>query len=193
MDRNQLTGFLLIGLLFITFFYFISPEPPKEQDRSQKRDTPEEQIRKTPDTAKSKPVADTLSPGNSDTSQIPGNKKTRKQAKPETNLPEPFAAKTQGKDKPAVIENEVLKLKLSRKGGNIRYAELKEYKKYSQEPLVLIDSNSNRLDYQFLYKNRSIHTSDLYFKPSKESVKVTGDDSATITMRMQLNEDQYLE
>ena len=181
MDRNQLTGLILVGILFMTYIFIFSPTPPKEEQQEQGTAEQLDTADRQEGPAKSQPSR----PGNA-TAQKPG------QTAPSADTPTDQVSS--GKNTTVTLENEVLKLKLARRGGNIQYAELKKFDRYNGEPVVLIDSSHEQLGYRFFYNNQKINTQNLYFEPSaSEDVMVTGADSASVTMRMKLDEDRYLE
>lgn len=186
MDRNQLTGLILVGILFMTYIFIFSPTPPKEEQQEQDTAGQLDTADRQEGPAKSQPSR----PGNA-TAQKPGQ--TAPSADTPT-YPAPFDQVSSGKNTTVTLENEVLKLKLARRGGNIQYAELKKFDRYNGEPVVLIDSSHEQLGYRFFYNNQKINTQNLYFEPSaSEDVMVTGADSASVTMRMKLDENRYLE
>lgn len=184
MDRNQLTGLILIGILFMTYFYFFSPTPPEQKDQ-----TKTERVDTAPTGA--------ARPSSVDTASSPSTSQEQAERTPSSNTvdyPEPFSKVTKGKNTTITLENEVLRLKIARHGGNIQYAELKDYDRYNGKPVVLIDSSHEQLGYRFFFQDQKINTQQLYFQPNEDQdVTVTGSDSASVTMRMALNEDQYIE
>jgi YidC/Oxa1 family membrane protein insertase len=186
MDRNQLTGLILVGILFMTYIFVFSPTPPeqeqKEQGTAERLDTASQQER-----------SEQRRPARADDATTQDSR--RASSVPDTpDYPAPFDQVSSGKNTTVTLENEVLKLKLARHGGNIQYAELKNFDRYNGDPVVLIDSSHEQLGYRFFYENQKINTQNLYFEPStNEDVMVTGADSASVTMRMKLDEDRYLE
>ncbi|HOW31634.1 MAG TPA: membrane protein insertase YidC [Bacteroidales bacterium] len=102
-----------------------------------------------------------------------------------------FASVSNGENKFYTIENEVLKLKISSRGGRIWSAELKNYKTHDSLPLVLFQGDSNRFDLEFNTEDlKSINTGDLYFTPSVsneskgDSLAIAGRDSLQFALRL---------
>ena len=91
-----------------------------------------------------------------------------------------------------VLENDVMKIKISSKGGRIFSAQLKDYQTYDSLPLILFEADSSAFGFSFFASNRIINTSDLYFKPywksymfdGKDSIVVSGSDSVQFAMRL---------
>jgi YidC/Oxa1 family membrane protein insertase len=192
MDRNQLTGLILVGILFLAYVFYFSPTPKKQKENNDKQTTEQLDTSARPQAQKREKTTAQQQPGQSD-QQSPQTNASEK-GKDSVNYPAPFNKAAKGDQETVTLENEVLKLKLSTKGGNIAYAELKEYEAYNGDPLVLIDSANEQLGYRFFYQNQKINTNNLFFKPSTtQDVRVTGNDSAVVTMRMDLGDDRYME
>jgi len=74
------------------------------------------------------------------------------------------------------LENNLMKITFSNKGGRIYSVELKNYQTHDSLPLILFDGPKTQFGLNFFAQNRSIQTSQLYFTPAinrKETV-VTG-------------------
>ena len=104
-----------------------------------------------------------------------------------------FSAVASGEKKDITLENDDIKVTISTKGGFVSSVELKNYKTYDGQPLILLDEESSSLDLRFGAQNRSLKISDFYFKPSSTSKKVAGEDSVAITLRASLGTGQYIE
>lgn len=78
-----------------------------------------------------------------------------------------FTPFSQGENKKVVIENEELKLTLNTKGGNITEVELKNYKNYDKNALILFDENDAEQYFTLVTaNNRVVESSNLYFTPT---------------------------
>src|SRR5690606_9844204 len=75
-----------------------------------------------------------------------------------------------GKEESIILENEGLKISLSSKGGEIRDVELKEFKTWDQQPLILLDGENALINYQIQAKSGPISLNDLYFDVSSREV-----------------------
>lgn len=103
-----------------------------------------------------------------------------------------FAGSAIGEEEAFIIENEVLKLYFTNKGGRIESVELKEYKSWEKEPLRLFLADDNIFNLQFYSANRLISTQELYFTPETQAylsgednhIKVSPDDSLQFSMRL---------
>jgi YidC/Oxa1 family membrane protein insertase len=104
-----------------------------------------------------------------------------------------FGAATQGEDGIIVLENDVIRINVSRKGGRPISVQLKDYKTHDSLPLLLFNGKDNRFSLDFFSQNRRISTQDLYFEPSAESMTVTGDAAKSLNMRLNAGNGRYLE
>ena len=88
-----------------------------------------------------------------------------------------LAAATQGEEQTVVLENQVLRLAISTKGGQIQQALLKEYDDYNGDSLEVFNATNNELYYTINTPKGSFNTDKFYFEP----VNVT---DTTVTMRL---------
>ena len=78
-----------------------------------------------------------------------------------------FTPFSQGENQKVVLENEELKLTLNTKGGNITEVELKNYKNYDKNPLILFEEQDVKQYFTLVTaNNRVVESSNLYFTPS---------------------------
>jgi YidC/Oxa1 family membrane protein insertase len=105
-----------------------------------------------------------------------------------------FAQAAGGENRFVTMENSLMRVTFSTKGGRPYSVELKNYKRYDQSPLILFDGDSTVFGFNFFAQNRSIATTGLFFEPSTEKELISADsDSATLTMRLQAGDDIYIE
>jgi len=116
-----------------------------------------------------------------------------------------FAVAAKGKDEDIIIENELLKLKVSKKGGVITFVQIKNFRTYDTLPLILFDKTT--ADFSVLLNDKQVQTKDLYFEPivkgmesSEDSFYVADGQNLTFAMRVYPNDnngkvdkDRYLE
>jgi YidC/Oxa1 family membrane protein insertase len=97
------------------------------------------------------------------------------------------------KDTVTTIENELIRIKVANKGGQIVSATLKNqerFKKGSKELVSLIENNNAQLNLSLSTQdNRNLQTKDLYFQPT---LSKNGNDQV-LTMRLKSSETAYLE
>ena len=89
-----------------------------------------------------------------------------------------LSSATQGEEQLVTLENDVLRLQISTKGGQIKTATLKQYDDYQGNTLELFDGNNNELYYTLNTPKGSFNTDKFFFEP----VNATADG---VTMRLQ--------
>lgn len=106
-----------------------------------------------------------------------------------------FASATLGENKTYTIENELIKVYLSSKGGAPVKVELKEYKRHGaaeNTPLELFNDKESDFSIRFATNdNRQINSSDLFFDSKLENVTLNGD-STQIELISKINENQFI-
>jgi YidC/Oxa1 family membrane protein insertase len=96
----------------------------------------------------------------------------------------------QGEKGVRVIENELLKLTIDNKGGQIVEALIKNYKTYDSLPLYMIKDNNASFNINFgTTDNRILNTKDLFFIPTLS--KNNGND--VLSMKLKVSDTQFLE
>ena len=94
------------------------------------------------------------------------------------------------KEGTSIIENNLLRLTIDNKGGQIIEAELKNYKTYDSLPLYLIKDKNASFNINFgTTDNRILNTKDLYFKPSFSK----NGKNQVLSMKLKVSEDRFLE
>ncbi len=92
-------------------------------------------------------------------------------------------------DNTTVIENEVLRLTVSNKGGYIVEAELKQHTIYDGSQVFLIKDGNSVLNLQFTADNRSLNSKDLYFEPSVSN----NGNNTVLSMKLKTSASTYIE
>ncbi len=87
-----------------------------------------------------------------------------------------FGVSAVGKEEVFTLENELIKVYVSNKGGKINKVELKEYARYGQgKPLVLFDKDSTVQSLEFdAYANLKLSTDSFYFAANSPAVSDKG-------------------
>ncbi len=106
-----------------------------------------------------------------------------------------FSASATGKNKHFVLEDSLVKIKLSSRGGGISSVEIKNYKTFDGKPLILFNTDTSNFSLTFLSEYKDINTSVLYFEPfcsdkrfsGKDSIRISGHDSVSFALRLYPN------
>ncbi|WP_420793177.1 membrane protein insertase YidC [Polaribacter ponticola] len=95
-----------------------------------------------------------------------------------------------GSEGSSVIENELVKLTIDNKGGQIIEALIKNYKTYDSLPLYMIKDNNASFNINFgTTDNRILNTKDLFFEP----VLTKNGNNSVLSMKLKVSETQFLE
>lgn len=182
MDRNTLIGFALIAAIFIGF-YIINQPSEKEiaaykhlQDSTAAVNT----IRKN----QAESLTKNALPDTSDGGVAVNDSLISASLREEFGA---FAAAAEGTEQSYTLENELLKIVLSSKGGRVSSVELKKYNTYDGKPVVLFDKDSSAFGFNLDAQNRKISTNGLFFT-------VNGSPTAnSINLRLAVADNKYIE
>jgi len=101
-----------------------------------------------------------------------------------------YAASLDNGEEFTTVENEVLALKISNKGGYVAEVKLKQFVNHDSVPIYLIKDNNNIFNITFgTTDNRTLNTNQLYFQP--ELTK--NGDNQVLSMKLKVSENQFLE
>ena len=162
MDKNQAIGFVLMAALLLVYFYFFAPKPPPAQENVTLTDTV--------NTITTPPPQQQLSQNNSiiEQKQVEESSVAIDSADIASEKFGPFTPALSGSENEIVLENEVLRLILSSKGGLVGRVELLQYDDYQyNKPLVILDEESSELKYLVSTPYGSINLADLHYEVEK--------------------------
>ena len=147
MDRNTLIGFVLIGALLITMFVINSKERSAYEGEQKRIADSIAKVQKSKvDTALVR--QDSLKVDSLKSKSKVGGLQL-------VQIPEAFTT----------VENEVMKVTFSNKGGQPKSIELKKYKKFNQQPVELNKSDFNKISYRVnATPNRAEDIENIIFK-----------------------------
>ncbi|MFO8055497.1 MAG: YidC/Oxa1 family insertase periplasmic-domain containing protein, partial [Bacteroidales bacterium] len=194
MNKDTVIGLVLIFALMIGYSLYFAPdpeEPPSESpaDSVQTHQEAEEGTTAAkPDEARqeeqSEP-AEGISPAADELQDSTAMKQESPDAKGS------FSHAVAGKDSFYIIENDLMQLKIAKKGGRIAQVRLKEYQTYDSLPLILFTPDSSVFSFDFYNDaDQIISTGDYYFEPVWYSgrpgheMSVSGNDSLVFGMRL---------
>jgi YidC/Oxa1 family membrane protein insertase len=92
-----------------------------------------------------------------------------------------------------VFETEDARIVFSNKGGIMKEVMLKKYKTFDQKPLYLIAENHNKFQIDFPTQTGDVRLTDLYFTTDAEGKTLSEKDSAIVTYRTTLKDNQFVE
>jgi len=192
MDKNTVVGLLLILGLLVGYSYWVSPSKEELQERKRIQDSlslvqSKQAIGKTAVATEEVSTSNTISTTDTITTPISYEKEKSKYAA--------FVSASQAPENtlPIVVENDIYKLCISKKGGRIESVEFKDIFTYDKKPVVLFDTNSNKNYFGFTFFSNylELNTNDFYFTPiltdNNHILKVSGEDSLQLIMRLYPN------
>lgn len=94
-----------------------------------------------------------------------------------------------------ILENDLLKLTITNRGGRVYSAELKKYNAYGGGPLILLDGDDNTFTLDF-YAGQALSTGDFSFKPlvNEKNIYVTESDTLKqLSLRLYVDSVSYIE
>ena len=190
--QSQISTFIGMGLIFLLLYlwmqYSAPPKPTQDQQNTTSGQTAGTAQNQQPATGgnsaqqgepkQQQPVATDTAAGNAVLAARFG----------------PFAAAATGQEQFVVLENDVLRLTFTSKGGRIKEVFLKKFAKINADsagrdirgPVRLLEDNKNRFEYEMTLNSLGkINTNDLYFTAAKNG--------NTVTFRADAGAGRYLE
>lgn len=168
MDKNTLVGFALIGAVVIGFSIYNRPS----QEEMARAKHYQDSIQAIAQQEAERQALATTAQSQSTTLHLDS-----------TSL---FYGASQGTEQQTVLENEVVKLTFTNKGGRVCAATLKNYNGQDGQPLTLFDANDSGINIAFEGKNENILTEGMYFEPTNVT-------DSTVTMRLAAANGGYID
>ena len=183
MDKNTWIGFLLIAGIIVGFSMLNRPSKAELAERQRQQDSIQA-VRMEERKAQMKTAELTQQ-----AQQAVAEPEELTETEVTNRLQEaygPFAVAAQGEEEYVVLDNGKVRLTISTLGGEIKRAELPEYKASgdSINPLRLFGEGESKLDFTLRTVNdRILQTSNLYFTPVAQ-------DSNRVVMRLKTNNEE---
>ncbi len=169
MDKNTITGLVLIVLVLVGFNYLSQPSEEELRVAREQAEAVQLAEQKAEDLEKEKEAAEAL--------------KAATAAMDTTSLLYPARM---GEQKSIVLENEVIKLALTNRGGMPESVELKDYRNQEGGNVVLFNGNDAHMRLLLAGKNENIISSELFFEPVEHT-------DSTATMRLTMADGNSLD
>jgi YidC/Oxa1 family membrane protein insertase len=106
-----------------------------------------------------------------------------------------FSGAAQGENEFITLENSRIELKISLKGGKVYSARLKDYKTWDGKPLILFSGDSTVFGLNFFTSdNKAVQTNNLYFTPeSAERSYIASTGPQSVNLKLRVDQDRYIE
>ena len=178
MDRNQLTGLILMLVFITVYFTFFAPEPQPKDVRE---------------------ITQGDSTGINNTKQ-----QAAEQAGEPTALTDSarsrlnemqygiFSPAAEGSPSEITIENEEMIVSFSNRGGLVKKVVLKNFKDFRGNPLVLVDNEHTAQHLYINHLSKELDLSELFFNASETSGTVQKGDTTLLTYTLTLDGGQSI-
>ncbi len=177
MDRNTITGLVVIALILIGYSYFMSPSK-KELKAMHVRDSIARVEAQRAAALEKERKAD-FARQNAEAQQAVTDAIFKQDSLPAAQY---------------TLENDKIKLHINTQGGCIDYVDLKGYRTHDSLPLILWKDHKSSIGLNFYAQNKQINTADLVFVPSTNQKELNAETSEQVlTMRAYVDENKYLE
>jgi YidC/Oxa1 family membrane protein insertase len=185
MDRNSIIGIILIAAILIVWSVIMGPNKKELEQRKRQQDSlalvlqqqqaEQQQIRQVKADSSIQEESDSIT------------------AKPELVYGE-FAQAATGQTKYITLENDLIKLVISTRGGRPYSVELKKYSTFNKQPVILFSGDSTEFGFYFYHNNNTIFTNNLFFTPTDSLThKDATNAKNSISMKLLVNENKYIE
>src|SRR6266487_3483286 len=146
MDRNTVTGFVLLAVLFFGYFYY--SRQGQLSIEKQKQHIQDSIDRLNPKTDNNLGKINSIQADSSLKLASSGS----------------FLQDSSAKEQLISVQNQVLKITFTTKGGQPKIVELKKFKTFDHKPLILQDGTFNKISYPInTGLNQTAQTGDLFF------------------------------
>jgi len=166
MDRNTVFGLLIIFGILIVYSMWMSPSQEELKRQQEIRDSLQrvEQQRQEQQEKQQEQQAETTEQDRQQQDALRQDEQAREEENLQNQLGS-FASVAKGENKHYTIENEVMELKISSKGGRVSRVRLKNYQSYDSLPVILFTEENSKFGFTFFSDKRAIETNKLYFTP----------------------------
>jgi YidC/Oxa1 family membrane protein insertase len=184
MSKNNIIGLVIIVGLLIGYSLWMTPSKEEMAAARRKADSIT-QVQRADSLQNAmaemvrKAVGDSIAKTNPETVATVGS----------DSLAAGFSPIAVREEKFYTLESDLLKLKISAKGGNIWSVQLKDYQTFDTLPLILFKGDSSIFGFEFNTEDlRTMNTGDLIFVPANptksDTISVTGKDSVQFALRV---------
>jgi YidC/Oxa1 family membrane protein insertase len=172
--QNNLNTIIGMGLIFLLVFLWMQYAAPEKSEQTAENTPQTTETQATPENASPAAVAASpTTPAPTDSAALQTAQTARFGA---------FAPASQGTEQVATLENDLMRITFTNKGGRIKEVFLKKYDKINTDtagndlksPVRLLEDAKNRFEYLIPAANTAegVSSSDLYFETTKTGNKI---------------------
>ncbi len=182
MDRNSIIGIVIIAVIIFVWGMFSKPSAEEKQKLQRINDS----IALVKEIAQREAELEQLKQESAQTTQTDYTAEIASEVEVQSEDTINY--------KKIVLENDLIRVILSEKGGRPVSVELKKYMRYDSVPVRLFDEDSSMFGLQYFHNNRPVHTNGLYFKArTDKDIILVENDPQTVSLRYNQTEEEYIE
>ena len=179
MDRNTITGLVIIALILIGYSYFMSPSKEELKAMHVRDSIARVEAQRAAALEKERQADFAAQQQNTETLQAETGAIFKQDSLPVEQY---------------TLENNKIKLHINTKGGCIDYVDLKGYRTHDSLPLILWKDHKSSMGLNFYARNKQINTANLIFVPNTNQKELNAEGAEQVlTMRAYVDENKYLE
>lgn len=199
MDKKSIIGIVVVAVLFLGFAYFNTKEQEKYQAEMAAYQAAQDSIAAAnrPVTV---PVDSTAAVVDAAAQLSPDSLAAIALGQQVAQLGESLAVAQQAEAEEISVENEVMTVRFSTRGGQVTGVTLKDYTKYAprgqrDQLIELFDPSTARFGLSFFIKNglNSVKVNTMDYVFTAEPMQTTDDGAKSLVMRLPMAEGAYLE
>jgi len=181
MDKNTITGFVLIALVLIGFSYWSRPSEAELQEMARQDSIAQVEHAKAIEKA----------------AQAKQKKEEKQQQQQIVDSTSAFFASKNGEGKTVTLSNGKVEVSINTRGGVVEGATLKEYKNQQKQPVTLLSKQDSRFAFVLAAKNENISSDDLCFEVEEQSnskltLAATAANGGKLRLQYNLRPDSYM-
>ena len=195
MDKKSIIGIAVVAVLFLGFAYFNSQQQKEYLEQKAAYEAYVDSVAAAARAAA--PVADSLASGNGVQAEVAAAEAAAavRERQVET-LGESLTAAREAEAEEFIVENDVMAVLFSTRGGQIKGVTLKDYTQYGprgkrDRKIEMMDPATARFGLSFYLKNVPVNTLDYVF--TAQPVVGEADGAKSVVMRLPVAERAYLE
>lgn len=194
MNKDSIIGLVLIGVIFVGYFFYTKPSQEELDAMQNRRDSVAEVQRIEQSLEQTKEQNIRIEDAVNSTVNQSVAPLTDSAYAVQNNQFGIFTNAGFGTEEQFTLENELIKLTLSSKGGAPEDVLMKEFKTYTQKEVHLFKKDSAKFVLNFFSNNQNLRTDELYFKLVSGQQNVDASSSEKkITLRLEASVGKYID
>lgn len=176
MDRNSILGIILIFAILVVFSVMNRPSKEQIEEARRRSDSIAQVEAEAERTRVQELAASPESVAAEEEAVLPDSVAEGSRLQEKIDQFGVFGNAAIGEEEFYTLENNLVKITFTNKGGKIYSVELKDFQTHDSLPLILFEGDETLFGLNFFAQNRSIQTDQLFFTPGQDrkSVVVTG-------------------